>query len=152
MPRSVVCDLAQTERAPHRRWQDADLLARKSTYGRNDVVRAAALDLLWATVGPARATAAWHQIESSLGVPSVSLDVVLDPSTREAVLARDPAELSRMLPRDRQVFVIDVGARVQRAMTRLDAYVAVAMSTPSGRSGRTVQPLSNRVTDAARSH
>ena len=141
-----MCDLAETERARHRRWQDAELLARKNTYGRNDVIRAAALDLLWATLGPARATAAWRQIESSLGVPSVALDVVLDPSTRQAVLARDPAELSRMLPRDRQVFVVDLGARVQRATTRLDAYVAVAMSTPRGRSGRTVHPPSNRAT------
>ena len=131
LPRSSVCDLAETERARHRRWQDAGLLVRKDTYGRLDVLRAAALEHVWAQVGPSRATAVWGQIEAELGVPGATLDVVVDPATRQAVLARNPEELARVLPRDRPLLVIDLGARVRRASTRLEGYLATTRRAPS---------------------
>jgi len=134
LPRNTVCDLAGAERARHGRWQKSELLARKDVYGRVDVIRAAALNHLWATLGPSRANLAWRQLQTSIGLPSAALDVVFDPATRVAELARSPEELSRLLPRDRQVMVVDLGPGVRRADERLDAYLTARRPSTSGPS------------------
>src|SRR5947209_17107467 len=90
IPRRRLCELAAVERGKHGRWVGANLLDRRGSYGRLDLIRAVALQQLWDVLGPTLATSVWRQVKPVLGMPGRALDVIVNPATHSAAVAREP--------------------------------------------------------------
>lgn len=147
LARESLCQLAEVERAKHRRWLDKGLLRSRTRYGENDVIQAAALAELTLRLKPSLAQAVWNQISESIGVPDETLEVVVALGTREAFLHRAADAAFTELPRNQPMVIVPLGGRIERARERVRTFrgtappALVPASRSRNRRGGTVATL-----------
>ncbi len=144
--RGRLCEVAKVDRGKHRRWLDDDLLPVKKRYGLIDVLHAALLDELNARLKPKAARTVWRRIRDEIGIPGHRLDLVVDLSTNEPILARTDRQISAAIPRGERVMVLDLGGRARLAYERLDAYLHGERGTSGRQEGDDLDSRSGRGT------